>query len=533
MARQAERVGAATRTGFPLVLGVACAVTAALLAVSPGYGYHRDELYFLTAGRHLDWGYPDQPPITPLLARVATELFGDSLVGLRLPSALAAGLVVLLGGLIARELGGDRAAQALAAGAVAVSAYLLAVGHTLSTSTFDLLAWTALSWAVIRALRVGGKAWLAVGVIGGVGLENKTLPALLLAALLAGVLVVGPREVLRGPWAGFSPHSPARPQERSSRARFEVGAGRAVIAGGIAALLWAPNLAWQAAHGWPLLTLAGAIAAGSSTSSQPRWLFLPFQLVLVSPLLVPVWAAGLWRLARHPDVRRYRAFAVAYPLLAAVFIAAGGKPYYLAGLYPVLLAAGAEPTLRWVRGGACGRGCAPVRVALLGAAVALSAAVNATLMLPLVPERDLASTPVVAVYPDVGETVGWPAFARTVATVHDTLPPTERAGAVLLTRNYGEAGAIDRFGPTLGLPNAYSGHNSYAEWGPPPEAPAAVIAVGYQRAELRQWFGSVEQAARIDNGVGLRNSEQGAPVWVCRQRLAPWSTLWPQLRHIG
>jgi 4-amino-4-deoxy-L-arabinose transferase-like glycosyltransferase len=486
---------------------VASAVTVALVAVSPGYGYHRDELYFRTAGRHLDWGYPDQPPITPLLARAASELFGDSLVGLRAASAVAAGLVVLLCGLITRELGGDRAAQALAAGCMAVASYLLAVGHTLSTSTFDLLAWAALSWAVVRALRVGGWAWPAVGVIGGLGLQNKTLLALLLAGLLAGVLAAGPREVLRGPgpW----------------------------VAAGIAAVLWAPNLAWQATHGWPLLTLSSAIAAGSSISSQPRWLFLPFQLVLVSPLLVPVWAAGLWRLARDPSLRRYRTFAVAYPLLAVVLIAAGGKPYYLAGLYPVLLAAGAEPTLRWVRGGARGRGRASLRGALLGAALVVSAMVNGTLMLPLVPERDLASTPVVAVYPDAGETVGWPAFVRTVAAVRDTLPPAERASAVLLTRNYGEAGAIDRFGPPLGLPNAYSGHNSYAEWGPPPEAPATVIAVGYQRADLQRWFGSVEQAARIDNGIGLRNDEQGAPVWVCRQRLAPWASLWPQLRHIG
>ncbi len=496
-----NRVAAPTDgAGAPTVTtGIAAAVTVALVAVSPGYGYHRDELYFLQAGRHLAWGFSDQPPLTPLLARVADELFGDSLVGLRAASAVAAGLIVLLSGLIAREFGGDRAAQALAAGCMAVSSYLLAVGHTLSTSTFDLLVWAGLSWVVVRALRDGGRSWLAVGLVAGVGLEVKTLPALLLAGLLVGVLVAGPRAVLLGPWPW--------------------------LAGGIAVLLWAPNLIWQATNGWPLVALSGEIAAGGSTSSQPRWLFLPYQLVLVSPLLVPVWAAGLWRLARDPGLRRYRAFAPAYAVLAAVFIAAGGKPYYLAGLYPVLLAAGAEPTLRWVR-----RGRARVRAFVLAAALAVSAAVNATLMLPLVPVHALASTPVVAVYPDAGETVGWPEFAHTVATVYHGLPAP---GAVLLTRNYGEAGALDRFGPALGLPPAFSGHNSYADWGPPPETPSTVIAVGYRRAELQRWFTTVDEAARIDNGLGLRNSEQGKSVWICRGRLAPWTDLWPQLRHVG
>ena len=155
------------------------AVAAVLLATSGRYGYHRDELYFLRAGQHPAFGYLDQPPLTPLLARAASELFGDSLVGLRLASALAAALVVLLTGLIAREFGGGRGPQALAAGCMAVSAILLAVGHLLSTSTFDLLAWSALSWLVVRALRDGGWGWLAVGLVTGIGLQNKTLVAFL------------------------------------------------------------------------------------------------------------------------------------------------------------------------------------------------------------------------------------------------------------------------------------------------------------------------------------------------------------------
>jgi 4-amino-4-deoxy-L-arabinose transferase-like glycosyltransferase len=482
--------------------GVALAVVMALIATSGRYGYHRDELYFLRAGHELAFGYVDQPPLTPLLARVASALFDNSLVGLRLASAIAAGLVVLGSGLLAREFGGGRAAQALAAGCMAVSAYLLAVGHLLSTSTFDLLAWTWLCWLVARALRVSGHSWLLVGVVAGIGLQNKLLVVFLLAALVAGLLLGGPRAVLRSPWPW--------------------------LAGAIAIVLWSPYLAWQAAHGWPQLELSRAIASGSSGTSEPRWLFLPFQVVLVSPLLAPIWAAGLWRLARDPTLRLFRAFAATYVVLAVVFLATGGKPYYLAGLYPVLLAAGAQPTLAWVQ-----RGASRLRPSLLIGALALSAAVSAVLFLPLVPARNLADTPIIDINYDAGETVGWPTFARTVAGVYAGLPAAEQATAIVLARNYGEAGAIDRYRAELGLPRVYSGHNSYYHWGPPPEMSGVTIVIGYSQEQLRRWFGSVELAARIDNGVGLDNDEQGMPVWVCRDRIATWTQLWPQLRRYG
>ena len=484
-------VAAATAVGWVLVLG------------SNAYGYHRDELYFLRAGDELAFGYPDQPPLTPLLARLAGEVFGGSLVGLRLLPAVAAGLVVLCTGLIARELGGDRAAQAIAAAAMAVSAILLAVGHLLSTSVFDVLAWTVLSWLLVRALRDGGRSWLWVGLVAGIGLQNKVLVAFLLLGLASGLVIAGPRDVLRSRWPW--------------------------LAAAIALALWTPYLIWQADHGWPQLEISGVIASGGSGTSEPRWLFLPYQLVLVSPLLVPVWVAGLWRLATASELRRYRAFAAAYAVLAVVFIVSGGKPYYLAGLFPLLLAAGAAPTAAWVR-----RGAGRARTGLLAGALALSAAVSAVLFLPLVPAASLADTPIVDINYDAGETVGWPALVRSVAVVHAALPADERAGAVILTRNYGQAGAIDRYGPELGLPRAHSGHNGYADWGPPPERPdQVVVVVGYDESRLREWFAAVDRASIVDNGVGLDNDEQGTPVWVCRQRRAPWTEIWGGVAHLG
>jgi hypothetical protein len=284
----------------------------------------------------------------------------------------------------------------------------------------------------------------------------------------------------------------------------------------------APNLVWQVANGFPQLELSGAIAAGSSGTSEPWYVFLPFQLILVSPLLVPVWALGWWRLARDPELRVWRAFAVAYVVLAVVFTATGGKPYYLAGLYPVLLAAGTTPVLAWVRSRAW-------RSVTVGAALVLSLAVSSVLMLPLVPTDRLAATPIVDINYDAGETVGWPQFTATVAAARTTVPTSERVA--VLTRNYGQAGAVDHYLPALRP--AYSGHNAYWGWGPPPADTTAVIAVGFRQEELRSWFGRVELAGRVDNGVGLENDEQATPVWVARDQLVPWAQLWPQLRRLG
>ncbi|RBY95955.1 hypothetical protein DQ237_12555 [Blastococcus sp. TF02-8] len=498
MSAAPEEAGTPARPHLALraLLVVGAAVALLLVAVAGRYGYHRDELYFLRAGQELAFGYVDQPPLTPLVAHLVDRLFPGSLVALRLPSALAAGLVPVLAGLTAREFGAAPSAQLLAAGCTAVSSVLLITGHLLSTTTIDVLVWAALSWLLVRALRDGGKVWLVAGVVAGVGLQNKLSPAFLLAGVVAGLLLVGPRAALRSrwPWLG----------------------------GLVALLLWSPNLWWQATHGWPQLALADAIAGGSSGTSEPWYLFLPFQLVMVSPVLVPVWVAGGWRLLREPALRSWRAFPVAYGLLTVVFLLTGGKPYYLAGLYPLLLAAGSGPALDRVRER---RG---LRL-LLPAALATSLLVNGLLALPVLPVARLGDTPVPDINYDAAETVGWPRFAMTVERASSELPDGTRA--VVLTGNYGEAGAVDRFAPSLAP--AYSGHNAYWDWGPPPADVDAVVAVGLPRDRLARWFGEVRAVDRIDAGVGLDNEEQGTTVWLATGRTVPWSEIWPQLRRLG
>jgi hypothetical protein len=478
---------------------IAGTVVVVLVAFASGYGYHRDELYFLAAGQHLDWAYADQGSFVPLIARAMSELAPDSLTMLRLPSAFAAGTTVLLTGLLARELGGRPRAERVAAACAAVGVIVLFSGHLLSTSTFDLLVWTAVTWLAIRALRRGeDRLWLLAGVVLGVGLMNKPLPAFLALGLLAGVVVSGPRHLLRNPyvWSGAA----------------------------IAVLLWSPWLIWQADHGWPQIDVSRSIAAGNSTSSEPWWAIVPFQLLLVSPFLAPVWIAGLVRLFRDPAVRQFRFLAWAWVVLAIVFMATGGKPYYLAGLLPALIGAGAVAVDGWLE-----RGRRKARRAALITAIAASALIGGTISLPVLPTT--SAGPVVAVNGDVGETIGWPEFADTVAHVYRGLPTAN--GAVILTGNYGEAGAIDRFGPALGLPQAYSGHNAFGDWGPPPNDSKPVITVGLGSHEMARNLRSCGVAGRIDNGADIDNDEQGTRVFVCRGPRRPWSEEWPALRHLG
>lgn len=480
-------------------VATAVAVVVVLVVTASRYGYHRDELYFVAAGHHLAWAYADQGALTPLIARAMTAIAPDSLTVLRLPSAAAAGATVLVTAAITRDLGGSARAQLVAACCCATSVVVLFTGHTLSTTTLDLLVWTVLTWLTVLAVRPGGgRVWLAVGVVPGLGLENKPLPAFLAAGVLVGIVVSGPRRLLRERW---------------------LWAGALV-----AVLLWLPWLLWQGRHGWPQLDVSRSIAAGGSTSSQPWWLVVPFQPLLFGPLLAPVWVAGLVRLFRAPELRGLRFLGWAWVVLAITFMATGGKPYYLAGLVPFLLAVGAIATDRWLE-----RGRPRLRRTLLTCVVAVSAVVCATIALPLLPARDAG--PVIAMNPDVGETIGWPELVRTVAGVYDHLP--DRAGAVLLAQNYGEAGAIDRFGPALGLPAAYSGHNAYADWRRPSDDDAPVIVVGATPAQAARFLRGCRVAATVTNTAGVDNDEDGADVLTCSGPRRSWAEEWPAIRHLG
>ncbi len=475
-------------------------VLAVLAVAAPGYGFHRDELYFAEAGRHPAFGYPDQPPLVPLLAAAVDAAGGGSIVLFRLVPAVVTALTVLVAALTSRELGGSRTDQVWTATATALATGVVIIGHLFSTTTFDVLLTAACVLLLLRAVaapeRIG--RWVALGLAGAVALEVKTLPASVLLCCGVGLLLAGPRRVLLrpGPWL----------------------AAVLAIAGAL------PTLLWQRSNGWPQAELARAIAAGSSGTSTDRWLVVPMQLLLPGPVLAVLLLAGLVALLRDPRVRW---LAVAYLALLILVTATGGKPYYTMGLLPALLAAGVPRVRAWLAGGSGRR-------LLAGGLVAVHAVLTAVIGLPVVPASALASTPVPDINYDAGETVGWGAFTATVSRAIEQVPADRRAGLVVLTRNYGEAGALDRARRQgADLPPVYTGHNAYGWWGPPPGA-GPVLLVGHRwDARAAELFTGCRVLATVDNGLGLDNDEQGAPVRFCDGPIGSWQQIWPRVRHLG
>lgn len=466
------------------------AVVVALLATASRYGYHRDELYFLMLKPA--WGYVDQPPLTPLLAKGAAALFGNTVWGVRIPAVLAVAIATVITALITRELGGGRLAQGLSAWTYTFGGVPLVMGHVMSTATVDFALWAAVLYVVMRALlRAEPRWWLLAGALVGVSTYNKLLITMLLIGLAVGLLIVGPRSVLRSRW-------------------LWAGVGLAVLIG-------LPNFIYQATHDFPQLTMAGALS--DNNAGEVRATLLPYQFLLVAPTLAAVWIAGLVALLRRPQWRPVRAIAVAYLTALVLTFVGGGQIYYAFGLQAVLLAAGWVPTVDWMR--------TTVRTGLVYAAVVLGAVVTVLLALPVLPVRTFGQTPIPEINQAAQDSVGWPEYVATFRTVYDGLTPEQRAHAVALTGNYGEAGALVRYG----FSNVYSGQNQLWFEGAPPES--ATVAVIWTQSP-RGWdriFAHCEQRATMDNGVGVDNEEQGSVVVVCEGPVGGWATVWPLLQH--
>ena len=480
------------------VLAVAGVMFAGLMAVSSAYGFHGDEMYFVVAGQHPAFGYVDQPPLTPLLSAASVALFGVSPTTIRLLPALEMAIVVILVALIARDLGGSRRAQVLAAITAALSGYLGA-GHLDTTTEPDLLAWAIVLWLLVKLLAGRDRRlWLAVGAVAGIGLENKDTLLFLGAGLAVGLVLARRWDVVRSPWAW--------------------------AAIGIALLLWAPNLVWQATNGWPQLTMARAI---SQYAADNRAQIVPLLWLFTGPLLFPLSAAGLlwvlWTKAAAP----WRPIGIAALIALALVVVSGGKAYYSIGIASVLMAAGAILLDRWLA-----RGHFRFKAASFTTAAVLSGALIAYLTLPILPLATYATTSLPATVPDTANEVGWPQFVTTVEGVVAGLPTDERAHAVILTNDYSEASPLELLG--TGLPPVYSGHNSFWSWGPPPADRTVVVHVGdWRPADWSQFFVGCHVVAYVDNGLGITNGEQGTAVSVCTGLRAPWTTLWPDLRTIS
>jgi 4-amino-4-deoxy-L-arabinose transferase-like glycosyltransferase len=486
------------------VIVVGGVVFAVLMGLSGLYGFHRDELYFLDCARHLQASYVDQPVLTPLLAWVSLKLFGVSLAGLRLWPALAAGATVVISALTARELGGGRRPQLLAAVGTGTMPALLGAGHLAGPTAYDMLAWAALALVVVRIGRTGDcRWWLAAGLILGVGLANKHSVAFFAAALVLGALLSGGWRLVWNRW-------------------FAIGAL-------IAVAFTIPDIWWQAQHQWATVTMTRELnQANGGLGNVGTWVI--GQLIIVSLALVWVWPAGLrflWRSGRP----LWRALVWAYGLLFVFFaFTTGSKIYYLAGAYPYLLAAGFVSIDGWL---AARRG----RVRNLMLATALTTAAVLPIVLPVLPAADIGWT--YGVNQENGESIGWPQLVQAVDKVWVSLPPAQRAHAVIYADNYGEAGAINELGRSYGLPTAVSRQNSEWWWGPGNPDATTVIAVGPGPGGggadyglfLSQFFTSVQPVATVSNPAGIRNQQWGGQVYLCTGLTSPWAQVWPLLRE--
>jgi|HubBroStandDraft_2_1064218.scaffolds.fasta_scaffold33309_2 hypothetical protein len=485
------------------VIVVGGIVFAVLMALSGRYGFDRDELYFLDAARHLQVSYVDQPGLAPLLAWVSLKLFGVSLPGLRLWAAFGAWATVVVGGLTAREFGGGRRAQLLAAIGTATMPVLLGAAHIANTTSYELLAWAGLALIVARIGRTGdSRWWLAGGLVTGLGVADDHSAAFFAIAIVIGALLSGGRRMLWNRW-------------------FLAGAA-------IAVAFEVPDLWWQAQHGWATIAMTHVLnQENGGAVNIVTWVF--GQLGVVTLALAWVWVAGL-RFLWRSGLPLWKALAWAYGLLFVLFaLTTGAKTYYLGAAYVYLLAAGAVAIDGWLA-------ARPGRLRNLMLLTALTTAVSLLIVLPVLPAGDIAWT--YKTNPTLGETVGWPQFVRTVEVAWRSLPPRQRAGAVIFAADYGEAGAINELGRGTGLPTAVSGQNSEWWWGPGNPRASTVLAVapgpvdvtGYA-GYLRQFFTSVRVVATLSNPYGLHNQEWGGHIYVCTGPRQPWAQLWPRLRN--
>jgi len=502
-------------SGSAIVVALAFTKLLVHLATAGVYGLFVDELYFLACGEHLAWGYVDMPPLTALQAWLSRTLFGDSLLAIRLLPALAGAGLVLLTGSLARQLGGRRFAQGLAVLAVLVAPGYLAVDSYLSMNSIEPLLWMGCVLVVIRIIKSGDvRLWIWFGVLAGLGLENKQTMLMFAFALIAGLLLTTERRHVANRWFLFG--------------------------GVVALLIFLPNLLWMVDHHFPHLELLANIRRSQRNVALSPPQFVGQQILAMHPLASPIWLCGLWSLLIGRDGRRYRALGWAYLLALGALLLTAGRFYYLLPAYPMLFAAGAvaiegwceRPGWSWAR---------PAYATLL----AVTGILFAPLAMPVLPPATLVrytkfiglSQPQLehrqsSALPQLfADRFGWPEMVTTVAKVYNGLPPEERARTAIYANDYGEAGAIDFYGPALGLPKAISGHLTYWYWGPRAYTGDSVIVLGaHQRERLERHFSSVEAVASVGHPYAM--ADQHFQVYLCRGlKGKTLQELWPELKN--
>jgi hypothetical protein len=487
------------------------------------YGYFRDALYFLACADHLDWGYVDHPPLFVLIAWIARHTLGTSLHALLLWPALAGIGRIFLTVAFARELGARRFGVVFAAVLSVIPAVWYVNDHQFAMNAFEPLFWTGCAFVVLRMIKTGNlKLWLAFGAISGLGLENKYSMALFAFALLVGLLLTQERKLLFTPWI--------------------------LAGGGVALLIFLPNLLWNVQHHWPFAELMHNIRASGRDVMYSPLGYLWQQVLMTTPASFPFWFGGLLFLFFSQKMKHFRAFGWAFVITIAFFLLANGKNYYSAPVYTIVLAAGAVATetlldstlmAEWPR---IRMAFKPVFMVwlVLGLAAILPIVLPVLSIesylryqgkLPIRPPRIEHQNFSMDLPQHYSDEFGWQEMVAATARVYHSLSPEEQARTAIYVDNYGEAGAIDFFGPQYGLPKAICTHQSYFLWGPRNYTGEIVIRVGAPIEPVRQSYESVEIAATLDNPYAMTNEVR--PILLCRRRKANLQTDWQSMKHWG
>jgi len=496
----------ALAAGFSLVL--------LLASVFGPYGWFIDELYYLACAKRLAWGYVDHPPLSIAVLALIRGLAGDAMWAVRLPAALAAGATALVAALLARRLGGGAFAQSLAALCVCASPAAMVLGSFFSMNAFELLLWPAAALLLVRLLEADeARWWLPFGLLMGFGLLNKHTTVLFLGAVGVALLLVPARRHLLTPWPWL---------------------------GALAALMVvAPNLAWQHANGWPSLEFYRNAQRFKNIATPPLKA-LADQVLFAGPGSLPVWLAGLAFLLRDRAARHLRLLGCAFlPLLGVMLASGSSRPDRIGAFYPILFAAGAVAISTW--SDRPGRGWLRPAALVL---VAGSGLFVAPITLPLLPpERVAAYAQATGILPRLerGKTspipqwladrTGWPEFVADVEAVVSSLSAEDRARAILYAPSYGQAGALELFGPGYGLPSTtICNHNTYHLWSTGHTDSEVLVAAGAREEDLRRLFREVREV-RVHRCEYCMSWRDRMPIFVARGSVEPLSRYWPQLRH--
>jgi 4-amino-4-deoxy-L-arabinose transferase-like glycosyltransferase len=487
------------------IFAIAAAKLALHLYTGRHYGYFVDELYYLACSRHLAWGYVDQPPLIAAVVWLIRHTLGDSLPAIRFLPALAGAALVIMTGMLARDLGGGRFAQAIAGIGLLVAPGMLVMNNMLTMNAWEPLFWTGAALIALRIVQTGDtRLWIWFGVLAGMGLENKYSMAIWCAGIVLGLLLTAERRVLASRWLW--------------------------IGGAIAVLIFLPNLLWNVQHHFPFVELQRNIHRSGRDVALGPLAFLGQEAFAMLPLTVPLWV-GLISAGRH------RFLAYAFVFTAVVIMLTSPRIYYLFPAFPVLFAAGGvawerwltRPRLVWIK---------PAYAALLLAAGAMVAPIAVPVLTPeqytryaraLHIEQPRIENHKLGALPQLfADQFGWDEMAAEVARIYNALPPDVRARTAIFGQNYGEAGAIDFFGPKYGLPGAISGHQNYFIWGPRGYTGESMIVMDDRPEKLERIFTRVEKAGHVEHPYSM--PYRHFDVYYCTGLKMPIADLWPRIK---